>query len=595
MADDVRRSLGWKEWAAALLVLAVYAICLYRLPTQTFWSPDEGGKYLQVASLTWNGGIEMDLPYAGERLDPGLRFYAYRPWGDWDTFIFPVREADGTMRFHWPLWFTYVAKLPVAAIGPAGGYVVALLAGWLTAILAGLLVREVDAGLVAPAILVVGLATPIWFYSLCFWEHTSAVVLGMAAVYAVVRGEGRTASWLVAAACAVGAVMMRIEMMSFTVALGVVGAGWGLTRVWFRNREGSEGRRSHGSWVWPVVLVVAVALLLVAGMSLTGRHRGVLLSIPERLGRLSRIPGALAGILVAPQWSGELALSEATARAGWLALIVCSLAPLVRRMRLEVMLTVVGLAGFALYSGSVANAPSPYRSLHGVYPIAPFMILGAHGLWVAWERRSAKALLLGAFTVGYLAAGIAGLAMVYVDEGARMSLGLAWGQRYLLLVYPLLSVLGLIGVGAYWRSARPRIVRLAVVSLALVLVAVGVAFEWRGFNESRRTRLTLAEWERALESERVVITDIWWLPAALAELYTRKPILVVDRRGEVAEWIESAPVNRFTFAAIGPIRLGDFDAADRSLMRRSDRFVQGLHLTRVSFAPKPRTGRREPR
>jgi len=268
-------------------------------------------------------------------------------------------------------------------------------------------------------------------------------------------------------------------------------------------------------------------------------------------------------------------------------------APLFRRVWIEGGLTVVGLAVFAQFSGSLADAPGWYRSLHGLIPIAPLMIFAAHGLTLRWSQRRSKLWVLSALSVAYLIAGSIGVGMVYVDAHGSMSLGLAWGQRYQLLLYPLLSVLSLIGVRAYWRSERPAVLRLVVVSLVLVLIAIGFKFETRGFEESRRTRASMAAWQDALTNS-IVVTDVWWLPAALAELYPRQPIFLVDARSEVEEWINltaGTGVSRFTFASLSPATLRDFGHSKRAMLLQSRREVSGLYLTEVSFLPWPRRER----
>lgn len=576
------RGIRWPEALAAGLVLLLYASCLYRLPTHTFWSPDEGGKFLQAVALRWNGGIELALPYVGERLDPELRFYASRSQGESDTFIYPTRTPQGEVSFHWPLWFTYLVKLPTVLFGAAGGYGVALLAGWLTAVIAGLLAREIDASLALPAILVVGLATPVWFFSLCFWEHTAATAFGLAAVYVVVRNATAPRSWLFAALLTCGAVMMRIEMVALVAALLLVFSVMALRGGALRCSVAVRRR----PLIWVSGPLAAVVLVWLASASLPGRHADLLLSLPSRLARLQWVPAALGGILASPYWADAPLLGPAAAHAGLAAIIVCSLAPLFRRTWVEATLTLAGLAMLALYTGSLVASPQHYRSLHGIFPIAPFMVLAAHGLRAAWSRGDHELSVFAGLSLAYMVAGIAGLGLAYVDPQGDLALGLAWGQRYLLLLYPLLALLSLAGVQAYWRSQRPLGVRLAVGGLTVALIGIGVAFQIRGLEESRQTRMTLATWQAALQGEANVITDIWWLPAGLAESYTRKPIFVVRARAEVSEWMDQASargISRFTFTSLRPIRLADLGGEKRNLLRHSYHLVDGLYVTNVSF------------
>ena len=60
---------------AALVVLCVYLGALHGLPKDVFWHPDEGGKFIGLRTLRWDGGLEYRVPYRGQTLDPRFEFY----------------------------------------------------------------------------------------------------------------------------------------------------------------------------------------------------------------------------------------------------------------------------------------------------------------------------------------------------------------------------------------------------------------------------------------------------------------------------------------------------------------------------------------
>ena len=60
-----------------------------------------------------------------------------------------------------------------------GLYLLPVVCGWLIAVLSGALATWLAPGLGPAAILLVGLATPVWFYSVVFWEHTLATLFGL--------------------------------------------------------------------------------------------------------------------------------------------------------------------------------------------------------------------------------------------------------------------------------------------------------------------------------------------------------------------------------------------------------------------------------
>src|SRR5215470_202956 len=155
------------------------------MPKGAFWSPDEGAKYIQLHSIEWLDGLRYTIAYGGERIDPTFEFYPARcRFED----IYPMPLDDGRVKFHWPIWFPLASRAPVALFGLTGLYLLPLLGGWLIALLAGQLSRAWDRRLAPFAILAVGLATPVAFFSLTFWEHTLATALALGALAIVAAG-----------------------------------------------------------------------------------------------------------------------------------------------------------------------------------------------------------------------------------------------------------------------------------------------------------------------------------------------------------------------------------------------------------------------
>jgi hypothetical protein len=61
----------------------------------------------------------------------------------------------------------------------------------LVAVLGGVLAAWFSPRLAPWAVLLVGLATPVWFYSVVFWEHTLASLVALLAVCVLVRAPHR--------------------------------------------------------------------------------------------------------------------------------------------------------------------------------------------------------------------------------------------------------------------------------------------------------------------------------------------------------------------------------------------------------------------
>jgi hypothetical protein len=174
----------------------------------------------------------------------------------------------------------------MALFGIAGIYVLPLVAGWLTAVLAGRLMFEFYPALASATIVVVGLASPLCFYSQTFWEHTTATLMTTAAALLLVRARpGGTTTLIGMAPFLLVAMLLRTELAVFA---GAALFTWAVGRRLATDRGESKPTRI-ARWWWPSarVLVVAggVVLLLAAALVATrsSRHTGLLFSVPEKV------------------------------------------------------------------------------------------------------------------------------------------------------------------------------------------------------------------------------------------------------------------------------------------------------------------------
>src|SRR5262249_51729813 len=118
--------------------------------------------------------------------------------------------------------------------------------------------------------------------------------------------------------------------------------------------------------------------------------------------------------------------------------------------------------------------------------------------------------------------------------------GLQWGNRYLLTLYPLGTVLALAGLQQYLRSPRPPWLKRAVVVAGAGLLVCGLLLELRGVWMLRESRRLAATWEAALRGGPPVMTDVWWLPAAMAPLFISHEVQCVRQAGDLEDWFPLA-------------------------------------------------------
>lgn len=559
------------------------------MPKGGFWSPDEGAKFIQLHSVAWAGGLHYEVAYGGRALDPELAFYPTRCHFE---DLYPVQLASGGIKFHWPVWFPLAHRPLVATFGLTGLYLVSLVSGWMVALLAGHLSRAWHPRLAPWVIVVVGLGTPIAFFSLTFWEHTLSAALALSALALLASprwGRARTA-WI-ALPLLIATAALRIETGLFAVALA---GAWAISAarahdVSMRARWGalSTARRRLVA-VAALAGVVVVTSLLVAG--LPERHRWMLGELPAYAGKaLRKVPylaDMLAAALVHVAGNQAPPVPEALAYAVLAAVALLAIAPLLWSRRAEAAVLILALAIVLELSLYLIARPEPYISLHGLLPVAPVLVLAPYAVLPAWRGRRYPQVLILAAAAGYAALTLAVIFVFVFSSDGVMPTGLQWGNRYFFILYPLGVVLAAAGVYEYRRSRRGRGLKALVTAAAAALALCGVLLEARGLWTLVESRRLVTAWQTALRGAPLVLTDVWWLPAAMGPLFIAQPLQCVRREADIPNWLplaQAGGVDEFAFASFHPFQV-PAGGAGTALIPFDEHLVDGLRITRVRIA-----------
>ncbi len=581
---------GWSA-AAAVGVLLSYVTVLWGMPKHVFWSPDEGGKFIELHCIAWHAGLRYSMPYAAQRIDPEFKFYPHVSTPDGDTFPYPVAGSGGTVRFNWPIWFPLLSGFMLRAFGLPGIYVIPLLSGWLLALVSGRIAHSFNPRFTSLTILLVGLATPVCFYSQCFWEHTFAALFALIAVAILVRARPGSMRALVAMTYPlIAATMLRIEMVAFALAAVLTWAVSAVAcRTWSEPAPVPSQARRLRRW-WSIVLLAGAAagIFWLAGAAAPARQQRFITALPARMVRtprlLPQLPRSVVSVLVNTGRNEGPVVDPRWVTVACVGVLLCLMAPLLSAVRIEAAVIAPALLIVLAYSASVAFLGQRYRSLHGIFPVAPFMVVAFYALPEAWRRRDAALLALSSFAVLYLVIGCAAIFAFYVDVEGGLLTGLEWGQRYLLALYPVLTILSVVALYTYRESNRPAWLKRYFVVMVAAMMTIGVQQEVRGSTMLRFNREELAACDRELRTEGPLVTDLWWLPTTVAPLFLTKEMSYVQNPAELAEWVALAAaqgIPRFTFVSLVPIREGQLADAPVRLVPQGSRSVFGLHLTRL--------------
>ncbi len=464
-------------------VAIVYAATLAMLPAGGLWIVDNGNKRIQAEALLASGFRDFSLPWPGLDLDPDL---AFNPLPNAFSIV-----RDGRLYSVFSPVFPALSALPFRWFGDAGLCLLPLLAS--LALLVGV-GRIAALGALPPpgrslAILIAGLATPLWFYAVVLIALAAgfrdslllfAAVLGALLWCATRRGRLRTGGIFVAG---LAAGLLPLALFQW-LALGDP-LGFHLTHGFAAHAGEASGFGFH----LRTRLAVFHNLFLAAA---DGPALSALLTAPFAI-----------LLLVRPRLSGRSYLGVALATAGW------------------------ALVGMLVTGFGYATAQSPIERLllsNGFFAAAPLLVVG-----LVRRREDSPASASDRIVGWSLHLTLAYALLYFALTPVRNTTGIHWGNRYLLELYALLAVPCAAALHTFWRGGS----RARSAAALLGLLAVGsVALQVFSLDLLRRKLEFVDRLERAVRDrpEQVILTDQWWLPQTLAhEFFDRSTFYLPSR------------------------------------------------------------------
>jgi hypothetical protein len=502
----------------------VYSLAFSLLPGKGFWINDNGCKFVQLQGIIKSHYRDFSIPWPGRDRDP---LFAYNPIPSPFGHVVQGR-LYGTFSPVFPL----LSSFPYRLLGFAGLYLIPLAGGLLTlpAVwrLTDILADDPAARRIAQplAVFLVGLGTPLWFYSMTFWEHAPAVCLTTWSVVCCARFmlHGRLPMLALSAALCACAVYLRDELYLLAMIFTPLCATY-------------SPRKRRTVIVFVVVFVSSVAPLWVFNWLKLGHPLGYHFASGSMfevgwIRHLSDRASVAADLL--SNVHGNAVISAAIAGpciALWVAY------PRISHKAFGQAVTL--LAGFALLSGAIIysgflTADSPVwwmRGANGLFAACPILILAfirrrndtdANSKSVAPRREQLQS-ALRLITLLY--------AVLYVLLTPKQhASGIHWGCRYLLPLYPLLGTLASLTLAEWWATHRQR-VRIGPYTVCLLLaLTVGAQVYSLTLLHSRKQFSARLNDLVAGRPEKVVIASGWFLPQELAHCFFDKEIFLVQNQ-----------------------------------------------------------------
>ncbi|HEU4522015.1 MAG TPA: hypothetical protein VFT12_08435 [Thermoanaerobaculia bacterium] len=503
--------------AAALVFLAQHRL-------DVFWTTDGGNRFVQVQQIARTGELTIDYP--GRFIDPA---FMVAPTGGHHFLV-----QDNRLHSFYSTTFALLVAPLYRLFGLAGLYIVPVLAMLLTIPLFVRLSRELGVTQwTAVAAIALVFATPLFFYTVSFWEHTLALALTTAAILLSLR-----------------------ERFAFAGALGGLGALFreeGYIALAAVALALVAGRKVRGAIVLAGAAVLVLSPLWISNWMSYGHPLGLHSSVYEALaghaaGRLSNFWVYLFAFTSRP----DVRIAAAVP-----AILLLLIAPLpatrwVERSRVILLYAAAATAFLSVFA--LVASPEPFnetfktQSLFGSLPFAVTFFAVARRLPRFLTIVIAAAIVLTALTL---------------HQG---DIGLIWGPRHFLWLIPLLLIAAVESFRLLPRQARPAIVLLDIASVAIH--AQGTSLLSRKLRFSAQVLETVA-----VSDADVVVTDVYWLPEELAALWFEVPILFVKDDAQldaVIERLQQLGLRRMAYVGAPNFQLVS-PAGHRQLLRYAQR------------------------
>ena len=506
----LRRFHPGRSVLCSLLAVSVcYGVALCVLEKRGFWITDNANKFLQVQALANSGYTDFSIPWPGQTVDPD---FAYNPLPYYFT-----RVESGTLYSVFSPVFALLSALFFVHLGHWGLYLLPVLSA-LTMLaglaqLARLVGHRIAVGHVA--VLTAGLCTPVFFYSLVFWEHTPAICLGIWSVRYLVQfiADSALKHLYLGMAAAGLSVYFRDEFYLLCLVLALA------TALYAR-----AGRLK--------ILVASALILFVSLLPLwlfqwltighpLGYHLSThLATAADWVQHLAARPRVFYNLFAASNPIPALSLVLALPFILAFVLSPRFAAPALQKAVPVYSAAALLCAGLSLGGYFFAASPISYmlKSSNALFASAPFVALA----FLRSADSDRHPLRRWIWLVALSFAALYALAAPKVG-----SLGIHWGNRYFLILYPLWTVLAAGNLLEWLKRSRPYLSTgvLAVGAvLALSLAAQGYGISLLAQKKAFSQRLHSQMRQR---SEEVVITNLRWVPHALCGEFYQRPFFYV--------------------------------------------------------------------
>jgi hypothetical protein len=499
------------------LLSCIYLVSYLIIPKNGFWMNDNGVKFIQAESIIINKFLSYDIYLPSKEVDPELKYSPIQP-----PFAYKI---NGALYGSFSYAFALISAAAYYLLGFHGLHLIPLISAFFLfpAIwgLSGLLSNN-NKTVSIFSVVFAAICTPIWFYSLTFWEHLPALALCVSSLYFAFcyRSQGKL-KHIVASAILYGlSIYFRDELYLFVFSIAFV--------IFSSPKE----FRKKGLFVFGGVLLVSQLPLWLFNISMFGNLLGI------HVNTINLFEGGLASYL-SSRWVvinkllfNIYPISRLSFLIGLPFVILLATNPRLNEKRFSLAMAagsvwgivcgVVNLSGL-MYTG---NFMQSLINGNGFFAVSPLLIIGlfrnrkeggnssSDGARILW-------ISLICYIVPYL---------LLCPE--RNAIGMNWGGRLLLPIYAFLSILTARNLSIFLQIKGTHIAKYTAVALVILISFLSQIYSLHLLyvRQSFNARLNTYILQR---KENHIIAIGWFVPHELGISFTKKAIYLAKNENDI--------------------------------------------------------------
>ncbi len=518
-----------------LLIAGAYSSALFFLPKDVFCATDCGNKFIQVQHIDRYGS--MDIHYPAKKLDPEFKYFPY--------CAHHFKKLGNKIYSFYPFYFPVISAPFYKLFGAAGLYILPLAASLLCFVVMFFMMKKLGMEKAFPnAALIMAVCSPMFYYSLVFWEETPAVFLFALGTFFAIKAlkhKKHGALFLFVGGSFLGlSTVLREEGYALMIA------------SFFAFALCSRNNRKR-AWLIPIGWLVAMVPLWIFQYSVYGNFMGIHASgynaLQDSGGIISAIWEKLGNFYFYIFMSWPFIYGTFAALSLILTIAVFS-ATFIKPARRWIVLPGLFIfsIGSAIFAYLIIASAQPVFNLlftQALLPQTPFLfpVFLAIRPLMKTRNRGAKFMLI--LSLAYIFCACLAL--------NRRDIGLIWGPRHFLFLFPLLVPLALYSCRLLLKEEKSKWGKKSLIFLFGLLIAISASIQTWGIQllsiEKNSAREMLSAFKAT--KENVIITDIYWLPEQVAAVYFDKKFLMVDKKNTLSgaiELLRKNKVNNFALA-----------------------------------------------